>query len=253
MAIPYQRGASSRAKFTFAAIVAVALVGLAALVIVVGSPPARQTSTTEPSTTSTASSGSSGSSTLGLLMSVSPTERLIAAGIPGNFTLTLFKVGSGPELLTLAASAPPGISVLLSPSLVILSGETQAIDLRVKSDLTAPPGSYSVTLKANGASGAFSETFQFQLLSYLVQIVQGSGGWLPSNLTVKVGGTVTWYNLDVGSDENTGLHIVSFRTLNLSSPTLQLHDTWKHTFDTPGAYIYYDPLTGLEGRVYVVA
>ncbi len=57
----------------------------------------------------------------------------------------------------------------------------------------------------------------------------------PSSLTVAVGSTVTWTNMDTAPHTVT----VSSGPVKFNSPTLQKGDTFTYTFTTPGTYNYY--------------
>jgi amicyanin len=72
----------------------------------------------------------------------------------------------------------------------------------------------------------------------------------PAEVTVKVGTTVRWTNLDLD------YHTVSSPPEDggpLESPVIQQDETWAYTFNTPGEYRYYCvPHPYMQGKVVVV-
>lgn len=120
-------------------------------------------------------------------------------------------------------------------------GNEQAVDVEIRAASDVFPGTYGVTIQAKGSTGEFSQTFQVQVLRYLVLIAVNGRAFFPANLTVTGGSPVTWMNLDGGSDEASGAHSLKFVPLGIISPVLSRYDTWTHIFVEPGSFQYYDP------------
>jgi len=86
----------------------------------------------------------------------------------------------------------------------------------------------------------------------------------PSALTVVVGSTVYWQNLDgpvaacgAGGSTGNGAHSVVFTTLpGVNSSTIKQFGIFSHVFNTPGSYFYYSSLDTdhvMNGTINVVA
>jgi len=69
----------------------------------------------------------------------------------------------------------------------------------------------------------------------IVPIIIEGFRYLPTNLNVKVGTTVTWKNNDTAPHTVTSLD----RVKTLDSDDLAQGDTFSFTFDTPGIYEYF--------------
>lgn len=54
----------------------------------------------------------------------------------------------------------------------------------------------------------------------------------PATVSVKVGGTIQWTNMD------TEPHTVTARDKSFASPALSTGQTYRHTFTRPGSYAY---------------
>src|SRR2546428_6440549 len=156
-------------------------------------------------------SGSDSSSVA--FMSLFPSNRLLAPSSLQNFSL-VFSRGKGPSgIYSLSIVAPTGMSVSASPPFANISGDRAAVDLFVIVRPDVPPGNYSVTISASNGAWTTNQTFSFRIPFYLVRIF--AEGLNPANLSVKVGGTVEWFNLDLGTDEINGTHTLRFGSISL--------------------------------------
>jgi plastocyanin len=218
----------SRIALTGALIAVVAVAGIA---LYLTSAPPLTSSTTTASTT-----GGS------LVVSMSPRSPLVAPGQTQNYSLIQVQT-SGPELngtLTVRAFAPAGITLLFEKTSVSLADNPQSIPLRVRASPGLPPGIYNFSLETRSANlPARNQTFTIDVVPVLV-IIQNLA-FHPQNLTVPVGTSVSWINLDsnIGCCDP-GTHNVVFLTGgNASSPELRRFDTWSYTFSAAGIVNYY--------------
>ena len=210
------------------------------------------TKTSTPGGSSTTNTSNSVSSAGTLLMTLSPETRLVAPGMNNNFTLNLFKRGNLSGPLTFSTKSPSGLSVNFSPSSIAVIADAGAVDVNVRAASTMLPATYQVVIQARSPVGVFNTTFQVQVLRYLVLI--GTTGFIPGNLTVKVGSTVTWMNINPGTDDNGYVYSFTFTSVSVKSPELHLYDAWTYTFNEPGSYEYRDSLDPqLRGEILVIA
>jgi len=185
-------------------------------------------------------------------MSLFPSNRLLAPSSIQNFSL-VFSRGRAPfGIYSLSIVAPSGMSVSAQPPFANISGDRAAVDLFVIVRPDVLPGNYSVTVSASNGAWTTNQTFSFRVPFYLVRIF--ADGLNPANLSVRVGSTVEWLNLDLGTDEINGTHTLRFASISLASPPLPTNMFWQHTFYTPGIYRYEDPMDPrIDGEITVVA
>jgi hypothetical protein len=146
------------------------------------------------------------------------------ANVSGNFSLS--------------GLTPQGISAEFLPTVV--SGETpMAVILEIKSLNTTLPGSYSITLSASDGEYHYTENVLIIVIRYL--IVNVGTSFLPQNLTVVKGSTVTWLRLNgILSPSDDESHDVDFSSSpSLISPTLNQYESWNFIFTESGDYSYY--------------
>lgn len=195
------------------------------------------TNTPEPVTNKTSMVGNTSSSFF-MAMNVIPTARLVPVGEGANFTVAFYNGGDITGNYSLSVVAPNGLSFEFGPpSSVTMSGcGPCSAYLQVHSSSAMEPGAYNVTIEASGPKGVANQTFDFHVQRNLVLI---SGASTFSNLTVKVGDTVTWVGLDgpVGGDS---FHQLVFLNMTLVSDPLPPNASWSYTFTQPGTYRYYD-------------
>ena len=99
--------------------------------------------------------------------------------------------------------------------------------------------------------GDYSETAP----SDATQVIIGNYNFNPQTLTVKVGTTVTWTNMDfVGHNVEAGTHEdEGHEDESLESPILGHMQSFSYTFTEAGEYEYHcDPHPYMEGRIIVV-
>lgn len=87
------------------------------------------------------------------------------------------------------------------------------------------------------------------------QVIIGNYDFHPQNLTVKIGTTVTWINMDlVGHNVEAGTHEEQEHLDELfESPMLEHMQSFSYTFSEPGEYTYHcDPHPYMEGKIIVV-
>ena len=189
-------------------------------------------------------------------MSWGGTPRLLGPGSSIDYTLKVSNSSDIKGALSFSYSALGGISLTFTPSTVVLATAAVAIDVTANASRSAVPGDYPVVVRANGPSGSFNETFDFQVVQHLVIIPpseQLASNFSPENQTVTVGSTVTWLNLDNGGAEGqVGTREVKFADLNVTSPVLSVYDLWSYTFTRPGTFAYIDPLYPTSGGTVIV-
>jgi len=185
-------------------------------------------------------------------MSLFPPNRVLAPSSIQNFSL-VFSRGKAPfGIYSLSIVAPSGMSVSANPPFANISGDRAAVDLFVVVRPDVRPDNYSVTISASNGAWTAHQTFSFRVPFYLVRIF--SEGLNPANLSIKVGSTVEWLNLDLGTDEINGTHTLRFASISLASPPLPTNMFWQHTFQTAGIYRYEDPMDPrISGEITVVA
>lgn len=72
-------------------------------------------------------------------------------------------------------------------------------------------------------------------------------GFSPMEITIPVGATVTWKNMEMGRSET-----IKIIELNKASPTISYSRPWTYTFATAGEYNYYSIYyNSLKGKVIV--
>ncbi len=170
-----------------------------------------------------------------------------------NYTVNLHALGKVPDNLSLMVEAPPGISASLSPVNISLSSGTTT-NLRLSASSSTSAGTYPFTLIATGGGATFTRNESVQVVKYLVVTIGAT--FVPKNLTVTQGATVTWLRLNgVLSQYDNGAHNVVFSSgISAVSPTLDQYATWAYQFGQPGNYSYYckyHPL--MTGEISVVA
>ncbi len=83
--------------------------------------------------------------------------------------------------------------------------------------------------------------------------ILGKEGFSPSNISIKVGDSITWKNEDP-QRKRVVLIFQQGREQNkfFSSPALWPEEEWEHTFWEEGEYNYWTTQYGVEGKVVVV-
>jgi len=158
------------------------------------------------------------------------------------------------ELITFNASVPDGISLKFASNPVdVSSGSAGAtVVLTIVVMQTVGPGNYTVNLQGKSGSILEKYTLTVMVVKYLVYMT--SNTFDSGTLTVKVGSTVFWMNLDGGSGGDPQIHNVIFSTgTKAASGDLHQYDSFSYTFTSAGSYSYfcsYHP-PGMKGTIVV--
>ena len=83
------------------------------------------------------------------------------------------------------------------------------------------------------------QSVSIKVVKYLIVTVGTS--FIPQNLTVTEGSTVTWLRLNgILSPTDDGSHDVDFSSgISMVSPTLSQYEAWNFSFPQSGEYNYY--------------
>jgi plastocyanin len=194
------------------------------------------------STSISASSSSSNSKPAGqLLMEFTfPATLVVSPDLSSmNYTVKFDPLGSVPTSLVLSVISPPGVSASFAPENLTLSGTQNVATLHMSARQTTAPGNYQFTMVASGNGSTYSQNETIEVVKYLVVTIGST--FVPRNLTVTQGGTVTWLRLNgVISQYDNGAHNVVFSSgISAVSPTLDQYSTWTYTFSQTGNFSYY--------------
>lgn len=202
------------------------------------------------SSSSLSGSASALASTTASSMLTSGPGRLLdtfAAGTPVytsemtlNYTLTLRSLGGTPTTpMTLTLDEPAGLNLTVVPAQVtVTASEPAAVSVTGQPYKSLAAGSYRVAVTATAGGSYYNETLDVQVMNYLVVTIGTT--FVPQNLTVPVGTTVTWLRLNGPlSQYDNGTHNVDFGSAGIpKSPNLAQWGTWSYTFTQPGTYPY---------------
>src|SRR4029077_1251400 len=99
---------------------------------------------------------------------------------------------------------------------------------------TVPSGSYQILFQVNGQGGSFNATFPVDVNA--TTVLMSNVEFLPGNLTIKAGTSVTWVNLDGYGilPNDAGVHNVMVTSINMTSPALMQYDRWSFQFNKAG-------------------
>ncbi len=161
-----------------------------------------------------------------------------------NYTLTLFLSAGVSGPISLTSTAPAELSVRIDPATLTPLGEEGIVDVQVHAASTVESGDYLITFRGNWSTGSGSLAFHFSIVQNLIFLLGGPIEFSPQNLTISVGSNVTWLSLVPRTNEEGQTQIRSVEILgpNVTSPALNLYDTWAYTFTQAGTYHYTDPL-----------
>jgi plastocyanin len=163
---------------------------------------------------------------------------LASSDVVANYTVSISTLGSVPSTLSLAATAPPGITVTIDPP-QFTAGLSALPDASIRVDPSTSPGMYNVNITATGGGVTYSSIVSLRVVKFLVVTVGTQ--FLPQNLTVPINSIVYWVRLNgVISQYDNGQHNVVFVNSSLpKSPALQQWDTYSYQFAAAGDYPYY--------------
>jgi len=192
------------------------------------------------SSTSTQSSSSSSSAPSGeLIIEFDSPTLIISSDLSSiNYSMNFHALGNVPPSLSLGVIAPSGFTASVFPVNLTLASSNTA-NLQISASQSLPPGNYQFALTATGQGQTYTQNESVQVVKYLVVTIGAT--YVPKNLTVTAGSTVTWFRLNgVLSQYDNGDHNVVFSTGTSGvSPTLQQYATWPYTFTQVGNYSYY--------------
>lgn len=154
-----------------------------------------------------------------------------------NYSATFSSIGNVPSNLSLSLVTPPELEARFSQDTVSLGSNQSSATLQLATMATL--GIYQFTIVATGNGSTFRANETIEILKYLVVTVGTS--FIPQNLTVSQGSTVTWLRLNGAlSPSDNGAHDVDFSSgISFVSPTLSQYESWNYTFSQIGSYSYY--------------
>jgi len=127
-----------------------------------------------------------------------------------------------------------------SPQSVTVTTTTgpASVTVTAQPEASLAPGIYPVEITAVSGDAYYNESLSVQVMNYLVVTIGTT--FVPQNLTVPIGTTVTWLRLNGPiSQYDNGTHNMDFGTegIPLSSNLVQW-GTWSYTFAKAGTYAY---------------
>ena len=163
---------------------------------------------------------------------------LASSDVVANYTLKVTTLGNVPSTLSLAAIAPPGITVTLESSQFTTAAPTVPT-ASIYVDPSTSPGVYGVNVTATGGGETYSTIVNLRVVQFLVVTVGTQ--FLPRNITVPISSTVYWIRLNGQLNEyDFGQHEIEFVNSSLpNSPVLQQWDAYSYQFTSAGDYPYY--------------
>jgi hypothetical protein len=219
------------------AVTAVAILMIVAAAVYLRIPPGTgKNSSTSSEISNSTSVGSPGI----VLISLGQTPRLLGPGITMNYTMTLAPGLGVAGRASLKSDSPAGIMVNISPSNITFTGVNLAVDVSVRASGSISSGEYNIGFGAIWGTGSSNLVFRFTVVRNLVLLI--GGGFEPLNLSIRVGESVLWLNVNPGGDEFNGLLQVQIVEVNATSPSLTLYSTWSYRFNQAGTYHISDPL-----------
>ena len=156
-----------------------------------------------------------------------------------NYTLLIVPAGNLPKNLSLSVVSSKGLTASIAPSNITMDVVQPPVTLSIAVSNGTPPGRYQITIQAKGNRLTFSQNEQVTVLKYLVVTINTT--FVPKNLTVLQGSSVTWLRLNGAlSEYDNGAHDVDFSSgTSVVSPTLNQYQSWSYTFSETGNYSYY--------------
>jgi plastocyanin len=155
-----------------------------------------------------------------------------------NYSVSFHSLGNVPASVLLNVVTPIGLTASLSPANLTFASTTSAT-LQISASQSIAPGNYQIALTAFGQGETFTQNESIQVVKYLVVTIAAT--YVPQNLTVTQGSTVSWFRLNgVLSQYDNGDHNVAFSSgTSAVSPDLAQYATWTYTFAQVGTYSYY--------------
>jgi len=158
--------------------------------------------------------------------------------VTANYTLS-FSLLSGPGgPMDFNASGASDVTIRFDPSVIPDGTASGKVTVSLLASASAPPGVESFNITADQGGARHVQTFQFQVVKYLVVTVGDT--FVPSNMTVSQGSTVYWMRTNGAiSQYDNGQHNVDIRVPGAVSPTLAQYESWSYVFAQPGGFSYY--------------
>jgi len=156
-----------------------------------------------------------------------------------NYTVKFDALGNVPGSVTLKVIAPPNLSASFFPENLTLASQNTA-ELQVSPLKSTLPGNYQIRMVASGDGATYAQNETIQVVKNLV-VTLGSF-FLPRNLTISQGDTITWLRLNGAlSQYDDRAHDVVFSASSFSvvSPTLVQYQVWSYVFNQTGNFNYY--------------
>jgi plastocyanin len=154
------------------------------------------------------------------------------------------EAGIGSELVTVNATTPSGLYLHFFGSNLTNriydeegAGSVHNLPIGLGAAQSLAPGDYTIAIQ--GTSGSFSANYSLAIRVVQYLVIANLHAFNPKTLTVAVGSTVYWINLDSGPE---GQYSVVFNTISVRSPVLHSspsYGSFAHTFTTAGNYSYY--------------
>jgi len=164
-------------------------------------------------------------------VSASPVSRAVNPGVSTAYTVTLTSFGGFSDSVSLSVDGlPSGVTGIFEPSSTVTP--TGTATLTVTTGVSAPIGTYTLTIKGSGGGLTRQTTVTFDINTTPSELDEtppvASAG---QDLTVKIGSTVTFSA--AGSTDNVG--IASYEW-DFGDGTSGTGVTASHTYDNVGTY-----------------
>jgi plastocyanin len=215
---------------------------------------ASSSSTTDVTTSSfSATSSSSSTSHYSGRLFVSfdlPYTPFVASDVNVTYPISVTGLGKLPNYLSLKSNDTDGITMTFSPSNISLTMPAP-ITVAISVANSVVPGLHTYDFEATGGGDSLAQTLQVQVVWFLVAFKHT---FAPANLTVPVGSTITWVNLNgrIGLYYS-GYQNVVFSNNMTTSPVLTQYQTWNLTFYQIGSFQFESTYSGAKGEITVVA
>jgi plastocyanin len=162
---------------------------------------------------------------------------------------------SGTELVRLDVAVPSGIYLRFARNPVNVSLDSQEFAIfTLSAAQNIAPGDYKITVV--GTSGSLSVNGSFTVRVTQNLIIVNNKVFTPASLTVKVGTTVYWINLDpaTNGDDERETDVV-FDAGNVQSSVLYpspVYSSFSYTFTKAGDYYYHSSMQArMNGEIIV--
>jgi plastocyanin len=155
----------------------------------------------------------------------------------------LGEAGIGSELVAVNVTAPSGLYLHFFGSNLtsriydeVGAGSVHGMPIGLRASPSIAPGDYTIAIQ--GTSGTFTANYTLNVKVVQYIVIANLNAFNPRTLTVPVGSTVYWLNMD---NSREGVYTLAFETISVASPFLHpgpAFESWEYTFTTPGTYPY---------------